>query len=593
MRLNLKKRGNLRNSQANGGDRLEEELVESAQVEEVVLEEVVEAPSPPKPLVVKETKEEIKAHERLKALERFLASAARPPIVLRDPGLGETLEEYSIGLARVRIALDEAKGVCWYFVDEPQLEPLDVLAYSLALESIYMKADIPEEAVKPAKRKIIEDIMVEPPTVEVGEIVREHVKSAFSELKITPDLDRINRVCYYINRELFLFSVLNTAMEDPYVEDINVIGPRIYVGIYHRKFSQYRWLWSNMYFRDDDELNDFMNRLAHAVGQGLTVAKPYADFALPSGDRFAGILGREITAKGPTLTIRKFATSPYSLPYLVSGNMLSDLMAAYLWFALEQKAIIGIAGPTGSGKTTLFNALLACLHPNSTIYTIEDVYELYLPHRGWRPTTTRRSSAFVAKEFQISESELIKMALRMRPDYIVVGEVRSEDAIYHLLNAAFTGHGGGFTFHSGSAEEFYSRLAIMLQKAGMSEALLTFFWGCAITSYYDTPKARLRRVTEVAEIIPKPDGGYEVEKIFTWNGEKDRFYPETGDELFEKSKRLQMLTSKMGFSKERVLHDIEAKRRAIREGVRLSINTSRGFYEFLAKREWRKEVWGV
>lgn len=539
---------------------------------------------PAKQLDKKEEKILAKAQERLKLLERFLSSAARIPLVLRDPGTGVTLKSYRIGLASIRVAAEGMTGR--YFVSEPELEPEDILGYSMALENIYMKAEIPEDVVTTlSKRSHRTDVVVKKASINLSQALEPHIRSALKTLGIDNDETR-TKVTYYIARELFGYGVLNIMVEDPEIEDINCIGPGLYIGVYHRSFSHYRWLWSNAYFRDDDEVNDFMNKLAHAVGHGLTVAKPYGDFALPSGDRFAGIFGRDIAARGPGFTIRKFAVMPWSLPHIVKSGVLSPLMAAYLWYALEQKAIVGLAGPTGSGKTSLFNALLACLHPNSMFYTIEDTYELYLPARGWRAMTVKRPSMMTAREVQVTEAELIKMALRMRPDYIVVGEVRSEDAIYHLLNAAFTGHGGGFTFHADSASAFFSRLAIMLRKAELSESLLSFFWGCGIMSYHDTPVGRLRRMTEVAEIVPDPSNvmGFRIQNVFNWRQETDTFEPDTADEIFARSAKLNMLVDRLGASREKIIADIERKTAVITEGIERGITDALEYHEYLKKR---------
>jgi len=561
-----------------------------AKTGEVAEKEAPKPPSPPPPakqprLKLEPSEEKLvkKAQERLKLLERFLSSAASIPIVLTDPGSGETLKQYRVGVALVRIAREGVTGR--YFVTEPPLDPVDILAYSIGLETIYMKAEIPDNVFASlARRGRKVDMEVGEAAVKLSALVRPHVEAALAAVGDRSQ-DRVERVSYYVMRELFGYGVISVLMEDPAIEDINVLGPGIYVGVYHRDFSHYRWLWTNAYFRSDDEVNDYMNRLAHAVGHGLTAAKPYGDFALPSGDRFAGIFGREISARGPGFTVRKFAVMPWSLPHMVASGMLSPLAAAYLWFALEQKAIVGIAGPTGSGKTSLFNALLSCLHPNSMFYTIEDTYELYLPHRGWRATTVKRPSMMASREVQVTEAELVKMALRMRPDYIVVGEVRSEDAIYHLLNAAFTGHGGGFTFHADSASMFFSRLSIMLKKAEMSESLLSFFWGCGITTYQDSPRGRLRRMVEIAEIIPDVNepAGFRIHQVMRWRGDTDSFEPEGVEDLYQRSVKLKQLTEAYGFGGDSVKANLEKKVKAINDGIRLGIADTEAFHHYLMK----------
>jgi flagellar protein FlaI len=566
-----------------GAKLVEEEVKTSRRVEEV-------PPPPVKPvekrkLEPSEAKIVRKAEERLKLLERFLSSAARIPVVLTDPGTGDTLKTYRLGVATVRIAREGVTGR--YYITEPPLDPVDILAYSAGLETIYMKAEIPDNALASlARRSHRTDVELQEAVTKLDELIRPHVESALKAVGVVSSderKERFERVGYYILRELFGYGVVSVPMEDPAIEDINVLGPRIYIGVYHRDFSHYRWLWTNAYFRDDDEINDYMNRLAHAVGHGLTAAKPYGDFALPSGDRFAGMFGRDISARGPSFTVRKFAVMPWSLPHMVASNMLSALTAAYLWFALEQKAIIGIAGPTGSGKTSLFNALLGCLHPNSMLYTIEDTYELYLPHRGWRATTVKRPSMMASREVQVTEAELIKMALRMRPDYIVVGEVRSEDAIYNLLNAAFTGHGGGFTFHADSASAFFSRLAIMMKKAELSESLLSFFWGCGITTYQDSPRGRLRRMIEVAEILPDVNEptGFRIHQVMRWRGDTDTFEPDAVEDLYENSVKLKQVVERYGRGKERVVADLEKKVKVINEGISLGIRDAASFHEYL------------
>jgi flagellar protein FlaI len=428
-----------------------------------------------------------------------------------------------------------------------------------------------------------------PETQIIDSMITSIIEGQLARIGVDPNPDRVLEVKYYVNRNVFGYGPVDVPVNDPAVEDISCVGPRIPVMIAHRDYGHLHYLTSNIAFNSDDEVNDFMNRHAHRANTVMTLHKPYADFPLTDGSRFAGILGRELSAFGPTFTIRKWPTDPWSLPRLVQMKMLTPLMAAYTWFALENKALIGIAGPTASGKTSLFTALLTCLEPNSKIITIEDTFEINIPHKHWLPLTGRRSAMIAAGQLEISESELIDIAMRMRPDFLVIGEVRKDESVYYLLKSAFTGHGGGFTFHAGSPSEFYSRLALMLKKTGMSEAMLTFLWGCVITSFQDTPKGRARRVVSIAEILPNPSKpeGMDVIDIFRYRASDDSFTPEDPYEVVEKSSKLKWYMKATGFDEEHIVKQLGYRVQAVEEGVRLGMNST-AFHNYVAeaKTKW-------
>ena len=465
------------------------------------------------------------------------------PIVLRDDGSrGETLESYRVGLAKVRIARENSGGRGYpssvkglYLVDEPPIEPRQVLAYAMVLYKLYTSAPAPPVSfLRRGRTRVSGDVEYS----GITKFSEEALKEVARKLRLLPEQAAI--VDYYVKRELIHFGIISVPMMDADIEDISCTAPGTPVHVIHRRYADYLYLETNIVFPNDDMVTDFMLKHAHKAGAGLTIAKPYSDFVMHDGSRFAGVVGSELTAEGPAFTIRRFPENPFSLPQLVARGTLSPLMAAYLWLALETRAIFGVAGPTGSGKTTLFSALLSCLDPRAKIITIEDTFEIRIPHAHWLRMTTRRPAALVAKELEVSESELIDMAMRMRPNYLIVGEVRKDDSVYHLLKAAFSGHGGGFTFHAGSAAEFYSRLDLMLNRTGISETLLSFLWGCAITDHVETPKGKSRRVVEIAEILPNPSAqaGITVERVFEWDRRSDAFRPDRAEEVVRKSQKL-------------------------------------------------------
>jgi len=532
----------------------------------------------------KARRREVKGGERaenvLKALQQFLMTNLPIPQPLQEPGEvrgAETLAEYQVGLARVRIARLGYRGL--YLVTEPEISVEGKLAYALTLDSLFRESVMPFELNRPARvGRVGED------NTALDDLITRIVTERLERIGVGASQERITEVKYYVNRNVFGYGPVDVAVRDPAVEDISVVGPGIPVMVAHRDFGHFHYLTSNIAFNTDDEINDFMNRHAHRANTVMTLHKPYADFPLTDGSRFAGILGRELSAFGPTFTIRKWPTDPWSLPRLVRMKMLTPLMAAYTWFALENKALIGIAGPTASGKTSLFTALLGALDPNSKIITIEDTFEINIPQRHWLPLTGRRSAMVAAGQLEISESELIDIAMRMRPDFLVIGEVRKDESVYYLLKSAFTGHGGGFTFHAGSPSEFYSRLALMLRKTGMSEAMLAFLWGCVITSFQDTPNGRTRRVVSVAEVMPNPSRpeGMDVVDIFRYRAVDDSFSPEDPREVVDSSPKLKWYMKATGFTKDDIVRQLELRMKAVEEGAARNMNIQ-AFHQYVAE----------
>jgi flagellar protein FlaI len=533
--------------------------------------------------------EERMAENILKALQQFILTNLPVPQPLKEPddaSKAETIAKYQVGLATVRIARLGVKGL--YLVTEPEITAEGKLAYALTLDSLFRESRLPAVEMVRQPMRVGREIE-RPETQSIDSMITSIIEMQLARMGVDPNPDRVLEVKYYVNRNVFGYGPVDVPVNDPAVEDISCVGPRIPVMIAHRDYGHLHYLTSNIFFGSDDEVNDFMNRHAHRANTVMTLHKPYADFPLTDGSRFAGILGRELSAFGPTFTIRKWPTDPWSLPRLVQMKMLTPLMAAYTWFALENKALIGIAGPTASGKTSLFTALLTCLEPNSKIITIEDTFEINIPHKHWLPLTGRRSAMIAAGQLEISESELIDIAMRMRPDFLVIGEVRKDESVYYLLKSAFTGHGGGFTFHAGSPSEFYSRLALMLKKTGMSEAMLTFLWGCVITSFQDTPKGRASRVVSIAEIFPNPSKpeGMDVIDIFRYRASDDGFTPEDPYEVVEKSPKLKWYMKATGFDEEYVVKQLGYRVQAVGDGVRLGMNST-AFHNYVAeaKTKW-------
>lgn len=499
-----------------------------------------------------------KAEELYGTVRDILAGRARKPIILKDSGEGETLKTYKIGNVIIRIATEGGEGL--YYVDEPELTPREELLYAYTLQKLMYE-------LKP------EDYQ------RVGEIIEKMISDSVKTLNLEGKVN-INNIKYYINREIFEFGPLSAFIQDDKLEDIKCVGVKQPVIVVHREYGKLGWLKSNLQF-DEEFLADFVRRIALKGGRGISTAIPYVDCQLTGikikdekgrektiSMRFAGTIGREITKFSSSFVIRKFPENPLSLAELVASNMLSSLMAAYLWFVAENKRIFFVAGPTGSGKTTLLNAILGVLDERLSYITIEDVFELQLPFFRWTAMTTRRSWTVVESKYEVKLEDLIAMAMRMRPDYLIVGEVRTPEQLIALLLSATTGHGAMTSIHAQDPQALLVRLMTMK----IERSALDLLWGCAITQPVKVEGGEMsitRRVTSIAEFAPASQegvrGGIEIATVFKWDPTSDTFKPDNLDELWYVSPRLKMISETLGISKDKILGDIEEKKAFLEE----------------------------
>jgi flagellar protein FlaI len=491
----------------------------------------------------------LSAEEIYEALKEVLASRAARPVTLVDTGRGRTLETYNIGIAVVRIGVDESTGEGLYYISEPPMTGKEEALYAYVLRKLTYEMR-PEEAQN------------------ILQAISSRLEEAAESLGMMGDVD-LAKVGYYLNREIAGYGPIHALILDDNIEDIKCVGVSQPVIVVHRRYGRLGWLTTNITFTNEDVLADFVRRLAYKGGRGISTAVPYVDAQLPpptpqhhAGMRLAATIGREITRGGSSFVIRKFPRTPLSLSDLIQRKALSSLMAAYLWYVAEQKRIFFAAGPTGSGKTTLLNAILGVLDPRLSYITIEDVFEIQLPTWRWTAMTTRRSFTIIESKYEIKIEDLIAMAMRMRPDYLIVGEVRTPEQLIGLLFSSTTGHGALTSIHAQDPDALLVRLFTMR----IERSALDLLWGCAITQPVKLPGGLgiERRVVKIAEFVPGEEGVI-VNEVFKWSPETDTFHPSSLEELWERSQRLQMLSESLGLSKETILNDIGRRARFLEE----------------------------
>jgi flagellar protein FlaI len=491
----------------------------------------------------------LSAEEIYEALKEVLASRAARPVTLVDTGRGRTLETYNIGIAAVRIGVDESTGEGLYYISEPPMTGKEEALYAYVLRKLTYEMR-PEEAQN------------------ILQAISSRLEEAAESLGMMGDVD-LAKVGYYLNREIAGYGPIHALILDDNIEDIKCVGVSQPVIVVHRRYGRLGWLTTNITFTNEDVLADFVRRLAYKGGRGISTAVPYVDAQLPpptpqhhAGMRLAATIGREITRGGSSFVIRKFPRTPLSLSDLIQRKALSSLMAAYLWYVAEQKRIFFAAGPTGSGKTTLLNAILGVLDPRLSYITIEDVFEIQLPTWRWTAMTTRRSFTIIESRYEIKIEDLVAMAMRMRPDYLIVGEVRTPEQLIGLLFSSTTGHGALTSIHAQDPDALLVRLFTMR----IERSALDLLWGCAITQPVKLPGGLgiERRVVKIAEFVPGEEGVI-VNEVFKWSPETDTFHPSSLEELWERSQRLQMLSESLGLSKETILNDIGRRARFLEE----------------------------
>jgi len=313
------------------------------------------------------------------------------------------------------------------------------------------------------------------------------------------------------------FGYIDPLMRDPYIEDISCDGVGKPIYVWHRNYES---LPTNLKIDDEDALDSFLVRLAHLAGAHISVAFPIVDAILPGGHRLAGTFKKEVTTKGSTFTVRKFREDPITLVDMIGWNNISPDIAAYLWMMLEHKMTGLILGVTGSGKTTALNAIASLIRPSMKVVTIEDTPELRLPLENWVQLVTRQSYGIGTEKIgEVNLFDLIRVSLRYRPDYIIVGEVRGEEA-YALMQAVATGHGGLTTLHAENVVQAVNRLTS--EPMNTPKSFIPFLNFALVTKRHmiiapDGSFQIVRRVTNLWEIIEYGD----YVEVFRWDPGKD------------------------------------------------------------------------
>ena len=324
---------------------------------------------------------------------------------------------------------------------------------------------------------------------------------------------------YMIIRDKIEMGMLKPFLSDRYIEDITCdgVGP---IFIEHKIF---KGLKSVVGFRDSQELDSFVIKLAERIKHPLTYRSPIVDSTLPDGSRINIVYGTELSKHGSNFTIRKVNEVPLSILQVIENGTCDYMMAAYLWICLEYGMSLFVSGETASGKTTTLNALTTFLPPESKIVTIEDTPELTVPHRNWTREVAKAKGKGEGEGSEVTMFDLLKSALRQRPNQILVGEIRGVEGSV-AFSAMQTGHTVMSTFHAASIEKLIQRLCgdpISIPKTFVDNLNLVI-----IQSAVKLPGGgTVRRMLSINELVgyDPETNGFSFMAAFVWDPATDTF----------------------------------------------------------------------
>jgi len=519
--------------------------------------------------------EELKRHasrwDHLKDhLKRFKQITGEFPLLVDEPGEYESRRPnvlYHLGGPIYCQVYGNFGETTKYYTIEPELDESERAVFDDVKDKILeysVRKPAPESDAEYEQR--IEELLDE--VVTVREPVPEDEQSPIQQLKGKLDIGRVavpestyEKMQYRLVRDIVGLGPLEPIMRDPENEDIHVIGPN-QVDVDHGTFGL---LETSVEFDSVEQFDNWLRNMGERIGDPVSDAHPIVDSTLPDGSRINIIYSDDISLKGSSLTIRQGDDVPLSIYQITKWGTLSPELAAYLWVALENERTIFVVGETASGKTTTLNAMLSFIPRDSKIYTAEDTAEVLPPHNTWQQLLTREGRG---SDSEVDMFDLVAAALRSRPDYIIVGEVRGEEGRM-AFQAAQTGHPVILTFHASDIVSMIQRFTgdpINVPETFMDNADIALFQN-RVRRGDDI----LRRVTSVVEIegYSKEMGGVVTREVFYWDPVDDEIVFQGMNNSYIMEEKVAQL---LGYADTRDIYDdiefrAEIIRRAIQENV--------------------------
>ncbi|MGD6808084.1 MAG: type II/IV secretion system ATPase subunit [Candidatus Bathyarchaeia archaeon] len=471
--------------------------------------------------------------KKQKQEEEAIPAPATKPI---PKGL-KVIDKYPLyePFSHVVIVQNPKTGEYKYILDELQLDPLERGVYNRILEILLAEIESPKEEIADPRKFF-------------AEAAKKIVDKYRISLGWLPDVSWY-KILYHAERDLVGFGKIDPLMRDPNIEDISCDGVNKPVYIWHRQFES---IETNLLLESDEILDNMVVKLVHMSGKHVSSAFPIVDASLPGKHRLAVAYRREITPFGTAFTIRKFREDPYSIVDLINIGTFTEEMAAYFWVSLENHASIMVLGGTAAGKTTALNALACLIKPGSKVITIEETAELNLSHENWVSLIARQSYGLGGSSVgEVALFDLVKTSMRHRPDIMIVGEIRGQEA-YVLFQALATGHGGMATMHADSIESAVKRLTQKPMEISPAYIpLMNIVLSVQrVHLVKNGEKRAYRRILNVNEVVDYND----YRTPFKWDPINDVQAIDFGQ-----SELLTKIAARQGLTKDEVIREIERR----------------------------------
>ncbi len=433
---------------------------------------------------------------------------------------------------------DENKEVV-YNLEEPTLDENEEEVLKMIKDNLSEKLDVSLSAMQDRKKVIA--------------YLEKKIDELMLELGLELSDKQHKKIMYFIYRDFVGLGKIEPFMHDPYIEDLGCDGTGIPLFAVHSEFGSVK---SNIRFEDKNDLKNLVIKLAERCGRYVSYANPLLDGALPDGSRVNASLTEDVTSRGPTFSIRKFQEEPFSAINIMNLGTASAEIMAYMWLIEQYQQSFLICGGTATGKTSYLNSVVAFIPPEDKIVSIEDTRELQLPHENWIPSVTR-SMFGTNSDSDVDMDKLLKESFRENPDYVIVGEVRGEEASV-LFQGMSSGHPSVGTMHASGPNDVVKRL--VTPPISLSPALVESLDVIVVMTHAKGVKKSARRVRAVHEVqkVMGDSQSARTNEVFSWTARDDSFRMRGEPFLFDK------ISNDFGISKSELNQELKDRTRVLK-----------------------------